>query len=96
MAETIQVQVCYAQPGSVFLRDLTVPAGTCVEEVIRQSGVLEAVPGIDLADSNVGIFGKVKALDTVLREHDRVEIYRPLQADAKAARQRRIAKKTLP
>jgi putative ubiquitin-RnfH superfamily antitoxin RatB of RatAB toxin-antitoxin module len=37
----------------------------------------------------VGIYAKKKTLDTVLREHDRVEIYRPLIADPKNARRRR-------
>lgn len=95
MAEMIHVQVCFAKSDSVFLSDLTVPAGARVEEAIRQSGVLEAVPEIDLTKSRVGIFSKIKALDAVLRDHDRIEIYRPLQADPKEARRRRIAKKEL-
>lgn len=41
----------------------------------------------------VGIYGKKKPLDTVLREHDRIEVYRPLQADPKEARRRRASGK---
>jgi putative ubiquitin-RnfH superfamily antitoxin RatB of RatAB toxin-antitoxin module len=41
----------------------------------------------------VGIYGKKKTLDTVLRERDRIEIYRPLVADPKDSRRRRAAKK---
>ena len=37
----------------------------------------------------VGVWGKVRPLTFALREHDRVEIYRPLQADPKAARRAR-------
>ena len=40
----------------------------------------------------VGIYAKKKTLDTVLREHDRVEIYRPLIADPKNARRRKVSK----
>ena len=36
-------------------------------------------------------FEGVTALDTVLRDHDRVEIYRPLLADPKEVRRRRAA-----
>ncbi|MCX7289543.1 RnfH family protein [Janthinobacterium sp.] len=94
MAEAdIQVQVCHALPDSSFLRTLTVPAGTTIEQAVAQSGLLQAIPGIDLATNMVGIYGKKKTLDTVLHEHDRVEVYRPLQADPKEARRRRASSK---
>ncbi|MBT6771609.1 MAG: RnfH family protein, partial [Thiotrichales bacterium] len=39
----------------------------------------------------VGIFSKFATLETVLREKDRVEIYRPLIADPKQVRKERAA-----
>ena len=88
-AELINVQVCYASDAVQFLRALKVPAGATLEQAIAASGVLDEVPVIDLATMPVGIYGKKNTLDTVLREHDRVEIYRPLIADPKNARRRR-------
>ena len=88
-AETLNVEVCYASDAAQFLRALRVPAGTTIEQAIALSGVLQEVPAIDLALMQVGIYAKKKTLDTVLREHDRVEIYRPLIADPKHARRRR-------
>ncbi|MDN2710667.1 RnfH family protein [Janthinobacterium sp. SUN118] len=94
MAEAaIQVQVCHALPERSFLRSLRVPAGTTIEQAVALSGLLQDVPGLDLAINMVGIYGKKKPLDTVLREHDRVEVYRPLQADPKEARRRRAGNK---
>jgi putative ubiquitin-RnfH superfamily antitoxin RatB of RatAB toxin-antitoxin module len=90
-AETIGVQVCYASDAVQFLRTLRVEAGTTIEQAIALSGVRDAAPEIDLATMQVGIYAKKKTLDTVLREHDRVEIYRPLTADPKNARRRRKA-----
>ena len=89
----ITVQVCHALPDRSFLRALTVPAGTTIGQAVEQSGLLQAIPGIDLAVNMVGIYGKKKPLDTVLHEHDRVEVYRPLQADPKEARRRRAGGK---
>lgn len=85
----MKVQVCYAGPDSQNLIDLTVAAGTTVEQAIRQSGMLEKAPEINLSHNQVGIFGKLKPLDTPLREGDRVEIYRPLAVDPKEARRLR-------
>lgn len=92
MPDQINIQVCYASNALQFLRDLRVDAGTTLEQAIVQSGVLQAAPEIDLGSMAVGIYAKRKALDTVLREHDRVEIYRPLIADPKNARRRRVSK----
>lgn len=89
----IHVQVCYAKPELQIMRDLPVPSGTTVEDAIRKSGVLSDAPEIDLTACRVGIWGKPKALDTVLRDHDRVEIYRPLIADPKESRRKRAEKK---
>lgn len=93
MADALRVQVSYALPDRQVVHDLSIAAGTTVQQAIEQSGILQKFPEIDLAQNRVGIFGKVKALNDVLRGRDRVEIYRPLNADAKEARRRRLGKK---
>lgn len=91
MAE-IHVQVCYARPDLQVLRNVSVPDGATVQSAIEQSGVLDLLPEIDLTTCRVGVHGKLKTLDTVLREYDRVEIYRPLVADPKESRRKRAVK----
>ncbi|NHZ83201.1 RnfH family protein [Massilia sp. CCM 8695] len=95
-AEKITVQVCYATPASAYLRELTVEQGCTIEQAIRLSGVLADIPGIDLALQPVGLYGKKKPLETVLRQRDRIEIYRPLVADPKESRRKRAEKKAQP
>ena len=96
MAESIkqlEVQVCYATPERQILLDLSVPEGASLQDAIVQSGLLNQAPEIDLGLSRVGIYGKLRTLDTVLRAHDRIEIYRPLIADPKESRRQRAEKK---
>lgn len=93
MADQLHVQLCYATAMQETLRDLVVGQGTTIEQAIVQSGLLVEMPGIDLARQPVGLFGKKRPLDTVLREHDRIEIYRPLVADPKESRRKRADKK---
>jgi putative ubiquitin-RnfH superfamily antitoxin RatB of RatAB toxin-antitoxin module len=94
MAEAeMHVQLCYARPDRQFLLDLTVAPGTTILQAIERSGIVQQAPEIDVSVMRVGIYGKLKALDTVLREHDRVEIYRALIADPKETRRRRAAHK---
>lgn len=96
MADLVNVQLCYAAPLREYFRELAVAPGTTIEQAIVLSGLLQDIPGIDLAVQPVGIFGKKRPLDTVLREGDRIEIYRPLVADPKESRRRRSEKRAAP
>ena len=85
------VEVAYALPDKQSLISLEVEKGTTLKEAIEASGILDSFEQIDLTKDRVGIFSKFATLDTVLREKDRVEIYRPLIADPKQVRKERAA-----
>ncbi len=89
--QTFMVEVAYATPAEQVLLSITVTAPITVQEAIEQSGVLEHFPEIHLDQNKVGIFSKLKKLDTPLRAGDRVEIYRELIADPKAVRKQKAA-----
>ncbi len=90
MADRIRVQLCYATPERELLQALDVDAGTTIGQAIQDSGLL---PEVDLQQTPVGIFGKKKELDTVLRAGDRIEVYRPMHPDPEETRRRRAAKR---
>jgi putative ubiquitin-RnfH superfamily antitoxin RatB of RatAB toxin-antitoxin module len=92
-AEAVRVSVAYSpQARIVDETELTLPAGATLADAIRASGVLARHPGLDVAQAKFGIWGRVQAPETVLRERDRVEVYRPLQVDPKEARRLRYRK----
>ncbi len=76
----MRISVAYVDPTISFWQSLEVDDGCDLRHAINQSGVLKKVPSIDLDSQKVGIFGKVAKLDTLLKEGDRVEIYRPITA----------------
>ena len=86
------VEVAYALPERQTLLSLEVEEDITVQGAIEASGILDKHKQIDLTKDRVGIFSKFASLDTVLREKDRVEIYRPLIADPKKVRKERAAK----
>lgn len=88
-ADSFPVEVGYASDAVQFLRALQVAPGTTLEQAIVLSGVAQEVAEVDLSTMQVGVYGKKKPRDTLLRPHDRVEIYRPLIADPRNARRRR-------
>jgi putative ubiquitin-RnfH superfamily antitoxin RatB of RatAB toxin-antitoxin module len=89
MSDKINIEVVYALPDEQILLKRSVPAGTTVAEAIQASGVLDKHPEIDLASNKLGIFGKLTKADAVVRDKDRIEIYRPLIADPKEVRRKR-------
>jgi uncharacterized protein len=89
MSDKINIEVVYALPDEQILLRQSVPAGTMVAEAIQASGILHKHPEIDLATNKLGIFGKLTKADAVVRDKDRIEIYRPLIADPKEVRRKR-------
>ena len=85
------IEVAYALEDKQTLLNLEVDNDTTLKQAIELSGILETYPQINLTRDKTGIFGKIAKLDTILREKDRVEIYRPLIADPKEVRKERAA-----
>ena len=89
MSDKINIEVVYALANRQTLLKQSVPAGTTVAEAVQASGILDKHTEIDLANNKLGIFGKLAKADAVLRDKDRIEIYRPLLADPKEVRRKR-------
>ena len=85
----MNVGVCYAEVDRQLWMRIEVPDSSTVEEAIKLSGVLNLYPEINLGNQKVGIFGKIAALDTTVKEGDRVEIYRQITADPQLVQRRR-------
>jgi putative ubiquitin-RnfH superfamily antitoxin RatB of RatAB toxin-antitoxin module len=83
----IEVVFC-PQPGHTDTVQLHLPEGATLHDAVAASGVCvrhTLLPGAFQA----GIWGRLQAPDTKLRDRDRVELYRPLQVDPKEARRLR-------
>lgn len=90
--DTIKVEVAYALPHKQAIIALEVAATATALEAAKQSGICARFEEIDLENARLGIFGKAVAPSQVLRDGDRVEIYRPLIADPKEVRKARAAR----
>ncbi len=84
--QLIHVEIVAALPKRQVLIGLDVPSGTTLEEAVLRSGIAGQLAELDIEPQRLGIFGRVRLPDTVLRDGDRVEIYRPLTADPKVVR----------
>lgn len=91
MAEMITIEVCYAQAARQELVRVKLAEGATLQQALEASGLLAKYPEIDLKKNKFGIWNKLSKPDALLRDKDRVEIYRPLIADPKEVRKQRAA-----
>lgn len=89
----ITVEVIHALAGQQFLKKLHLVQGSTVIDAIYSSKVIEVFPEINFKKNKIGIYGCFVKPDTLLKDGDRVEIYRSLIIDPKEARRKRAAKK---
>ena len=77
------------QAGDVRHRWLDVEEGATIATALRACADFDQ----PLDPLRVGIWGRVRPLDTPLRDRDRIEVYRSLTVDPKEARRLRYAKR---
>ncbi len=86
---TITVEIAYITASYQEVLTIEVQANSTVTDAINKSGILQKCSEIDFSNISVGIFGKVVQKSQILKDLDRVEIYRPLIIDPMHARRKR-------
>ncbi|MED5619057.1 RnfH family protein [Ideonella sp. BN130291] len=86
----MRIEVAYSPaPGVVDRSLLDLPPGTTLQQALQASGLAERHGELRNTELCAGIWGRKQPLDSVLRDMDRVEVYRPLTVDPKEARRQR-------
>lgn len=89
----IRVNVVYSPCArGVHEASMELTAPTTVMQAILQSGLAQRFPEINTMPINVGVWGRKVPVEQLLRDQDRVEVYRPLRIDPKLARRERFAR----
>ena len=91
MTTLIQVEVVYGRQDRQKVVSVKLNEGATLSEAVERSGLLAEFPEIDLASNKLDIWNKLAKADAVVRDKDRVEIYRALIADPKEVRKQRAA-----
>ena len=91
--ELIHVEIVCALPDNTRSLRLQLKPGATVGQALHQAAQAAAFSGVDW-QAAVGIFGRIVTAEQALKDGDRVELYRPLAADPKAARRKRVVSKS--
>lgn len=94
----ITVEIVYAMVDNQYLIKHRITQGLTIRDLLSISYLpklldLKHKIKLDLTTIRVGIFGKEVSLNQILKDKDRVEIYRPLVCDPKQRRRETIEKK---
>lgn len=88
----INIEIIYATKQSCIKKNMTFAEAISIQEAIDSSGIL-ALGDIDLSNNRIGIYGQFVELTQLVKDGDRIEIYRPLIRDPKEIRRQRAQKK---
>jgi len=88
----VRVELAFSPaPRQVLTKALVLRPGSTVADALRASGWVDE-HGLVPDTLRCGVWGRIQPLDHVLREGDRIELYRPLAIDPKEARRLRYRK----
>lgn len=85
-SEKLDIEVVFATAERQELIQLSVPRGTTAGAAIDLSGMRDRFPGLIDPPAGIGVWGHVTGPDRVLKDGDRVEIYRDLLLNPREAR----------
>lgn len=89
-SNTISITLAYsAAPREVVEKELVLPLKSTVQEALNLANLAEFTTD---SDYQLGIWGKKTTLSHVLKDQDRLELYRSLKVDPKVARRERFQK----
>jgi uncharacterized protein len=83
------VEIIFATHSIQHRERLEGEPGMTLGDAIRRSALAWALDGA--SPVQVGVFGRLRSIEDVAQDGDRIEIYRPLVADPKVRRRRRAA-----
>ena len=85
----MKIELVYVQVDCEFIQHLQVQANSTIEDVVRCSDLLKQCPYLSLSSLDVGIYSTAASLQTIVKDGDRVEVYRDLQMNPMEARRLR-------
>ena len=87
--EVVSIEVVYCpRPGVTDSTALRLPAPATLAAALRASGVMQR-HALDAGELRFGVWNHARDAESLLRDGDRVELYRALTVDPKEARRLR-------
>lgn len=86
----MRVEVVFALADRQELLVVELPEGSTVGAAIEKSRLVRQFPDIDFEALQAGVWGKPITRSHVVKDGDRVELYRPLEMNPRDARRLKV------
>ena len=86
----MRIEVVFGLPDRQELLVVDLPDGSTVGAAIQKSRIARQFPDVDFDALQAGVWGKPTTRRHVVKEGDRVELYRPLAMDPREARRLKV------
>ena len=88
----IKIEVAFATSKKQVVLPVELAQGTTASDAVIESKIAMHFPSLDIG-SIIGVFGKKipNPKEYIVKEGDRIEIYRPLIADPKEIRRKKLS-----
>jgi uncharacterized protein len=86
----VEIEVVFAEPQRIIAKRFRLASPATVADALEAAAADKEFSGIEIARTAVGVYGQPVGRERILEAGDRVEFYRALAADPKAARRARV------
>ena len=93
--DVMNIEVVYANPAIQEVVRLRMTSPLSVKQALVASGLIEKY-ALNIDAIGLGVFGERVELTTLLKEQDRLELYRPITIDPMQKRLLKVKDSTLP
>ncbi|XBC43027.1 MAG: RnfH family protein [Buchnera aphidicola (Kaburagia rhusicola ensigallis)] len=85
----IKIKIVYALKHKQFIKEMKLKNKISIKEAILTSNIFDKKV-VDITKNNIGIYGNIVNLKDLVKNGDRIEIYRPLLIDPKELRRKKM------
>ena len=76
----------FIDSGKIKSKVFKIQEGCTINDFILKNKLSSFIPNFDPNDYKIGVFGKIKKTDYVIKKNDRLELYTPTSIDPKIRR----------
>ena len=80
------VLLYFVDSGQIKSKTFSIDENCTIKDFTLSNNLSSILPDFDFQTCKIGVFGKIKKSDYVIKENDRLELYEPIMIDPKVRR----------
>ena len=77
---------CFIESDEIHSKIFTIEDGCAIDDFVIKNNIASMLKKFDYNNYKIGVFGKIKKPDYIIKKDDRLELYEPIIIDPKVRR----------